>query len=167
MEQRGFHIHSISSPIGKSYITEDFTVHLKGFMRAIELTKFFDTPFIRIFSFYIPKGENIGKYRDEVIKRIEQLTRTAEREGIILMLENEKDLYGNNGERLRDILQTINSPHLRFALDPANFVQSMVLPMTDAFPEVEPYLAWVQIKDALINSRSGGGWGWGSKETDS
>jgi sugar phosphate isomerase/epimerase len=152
LDECGFKVNSISSPIGKSNITEDFTPRLKEFRRAVELSKFFGTPYIRIFSFYPPRGESPWKYREEVLRRIKELTRIAEREKIILMLENEKKVYGDNGERIRDILQSVNSPNLRFAFDTANFVQSQVLPMTDAYPLVEPYIAWVQMKDALVNS---------------
>jgi sugar phosphate isomerase/epimerase len=152
MDERGIKAHSISSPIGKSSITGDFAPRLKEFMRAVELAHFFDTPYIRIFSFYPPKGDNPRKYRAEVIRRIRRLTQIAERERLILMLENEKLVFGDTGDRLREIMEAIRSPHLRIAFDPANFVQSQVIPMTDAYPQVEPYISWVQMKDALVNT---------------
>ncbi|MCA0758459.1 TIM barrel protein [Paenibacillus sp. N4] len=152
LDERGFRVHSISTPIGKTDITEDFAPELQRLDRAIELAKRFGTPNIRIFSFYTPAGEDPWNYRDEVLRRLRALVRIAEREGIVLMHENERRIYGDNGERIRDIFESIPSPNFRLAFDPANFVQSQVLPMTDAYPLVEPYIGWVQIKDALVNT---------------
>jgi sugar phosphate isomerase/epimerase len=150
LDERGFRVHSISSPIGKSEITEDFTPNLQRFIRAVQLAKFFTTPVIRVFSFYYPEGENPWKYYNEVLNRIGQMIRIAETEGVILLLENEKFIFGNTGGRVWAILQSINSPHLRLAFDPANFVQSQVVPMVEAYPCLSPFLSWVQIKDALL-----------------
>ncbi len=152
IDERGFYISSIASPIGKISITDSFTPHLKDFMQAIHLAKFFGTPYIRITSFIIPKGENPYKYKNEVLRRIKEMTHIAEHEGIILLLENDSTMYGDNGERNRDILESINSHHLRFAFDPANFIQSHVFPMSEAYPLVEPYISYIHMKDARMNT---------------
>jgi hypothetical protein len=49
-------------------------------------------------------------------------------------------------------LEHVNSPHLRFLFDPANFVQVQVQPMTDAYPYVKDFIEYVHIKDALMNT---------------
>jgi sugar phosphate isomerase/epimerase len=152
LDARGFKVSSIASPIGKISITDDFDTHLNDFMRAIQLAKYFETPYIRIFSFYIPKEEDPYKYREQVLRRMVELTQIAEKEGVLLVLENEKDLYGDNGARARDILEHVNSPHLRFLFDPANFVQVQVQPMTDAYPYVKDFIEYVHIKDALMKT---------------
>jgi sugar phosphate isomerase/epimerase len=112
-------------------------------MRAIQLAKFFETPYIRIFSFYIPEEEDPYKYREQVLRRMVELTRIAEKERILLVLENEKEIYGDTGERVRDILKHVNSPYLRFLFDPANFVQVQILPMTDVYPYLKDYIEYV------------------------
>lgn len=152
LDARGFKVASIASPIGKVDINDAFAPHLKDFMRAIHLAKYFDTRFIRIFSFLIPKGEKPYKYRNEVFRRMKELTCIAEQEGITLVFKNEMKTYGDNGERARDILEYVNSAHLRFAFDPANFIQVQVLPMTDAYPYVESYIDYIHIKDARMST---------------
>ncbi|MGM0876224.1 MAG: TIM barrel protein [Bacillota bacterium] len=152
LDARGFHISSIASPIGKIMITDRFPEHLNDFMTAIHLAKFFGTPFIRIFSFIIPKDENPFNYREEVLRRIKELTRIAEQEGVILLLENDSTMYGDKVERIRDIFENVHSPHFRFLFDPANFIQSQVFPMTHAYPLVKPYISYIHIKDARINT---------------
>ncbi|MCM3729565.1 TIM barrel protein [Neobacillus cucumis] len=148
LDIRGFCISSIASPIGVNSITDDFTPQLNDMMRAIDLAKYFGTPYIRIRSFIIPKGENPLKYRAEVLRRIKELTSIAEQKSVILLLENDTTMYGDTGGRTLDILKSIHSTNLRFAFDPANFLRSSVLPMTQAYPLVEPYISYIHMKDA-------------------
>jgi sugar phosphate isomerase/epimerase len=149
-QERGFRVSSIGSPIGKIKITDDFAPHLADFERAIEMAKFFEAPYIRIFSFFIPEGEEAQAYKDEVLHRMNALTKRAEEAGVYLLHENEKHIYGENGQGCRDILESCNSAHLRAAFDPANYVQSKVIPMQDAYPLVESYIEYIHIKDALL-----------------
>src|SRR5207247_4713916 len=44
LDQHGFRVSAIGSPIGKIKINEPFEPHLKRFRRAIELCTAFDTP---------------------------------------------------------------------------------------------------------------------------
>lgn len=153
LDARGFQVSSIGSPIGKIKITDSFEPHMEDFNRAIYVAKYFGAPFIRIFSFFIPEGEDPAIYRDEVLSRMKQLVRLAEQEGVQLLHENEKDIYGDTGERCLEIFQACDSSHLRGAFDPANYVQCGVRPMSEAYPLVEPYIAYYHIKDALMESR--------------
>ncbi|MED1201804.1 sugar phosphate isomerase/epimerase family protein [Heyndrickxia acidicola] len=150
LHQKGFRISSIGSPIGKISIIDNFEEHVKRFERAIYVAKFFDTKYIRIFSFYIPGGKDPEFYRDEVMRRLSKLVKKAEEEGIVLLHENEKDTYGDNAERCLDIMKTIHSSHLQSAFDPANFVQCGVKPYSEAYPLLQPYIEYVHIKDALF-----------------
>lgn len=49
-------------------------------------------PFIRIFSYLILKGGD-PEYSEEVFKRMMELTRIAEQEGITLVFKNEMESY--------------------------------------------------------------------------
>ncbi|TVY10280.1 sugar phosphate isomerase/epimerase family protein [Paenibacillus cremeus] len=153
LDARGFKLSSIGSPIGKIKITDSFEPHLEEFKRAIYLAKYFGAPNIRLFSFFLPEGEDPSAYRDEVLSRMKQLVTLAEQEGVQLLHENEKDIYGDISERCLDIVQSCDSPNLRCAFDPANFVQCGVRPMTEAHPLLAPYITYYHIKDALMESR--------------
>src|SRR5262245_63459858 len=52
LDRHGFRLSAIGSPIGKVKIDQPFAPHLQRFERAIELSKIFGTPNIRIFSYY-------------------------------------------------------------------------------------------------------------------
>jgi sugar phosphate isomerase/epimerase len=49
-----------------------------------------------------------------------------------------------------DIVESVGSPALRLAWDPANFVQVGVTPFTDGYAQLRPHTVYVQIKDALL-----------------
>jgi sugar phosphate isomerase/epimerase len=67
---------------------------------------------------------------------------------IVLLHENEKNIYGDTTERCLEILDHVNSPNLRCAFDPANFVQCGVKPFTEAYSKLLPFIEYLHIKDA-------------------
>jgi len=123
LRARGFGLSALGSPIGKIRITEAFDNHLLRFGRALDLADFYETPRIRVFSFYIPPGDDPAVYREEVIARMKELARRAESRGVTLLLENEKGIYGDTAQRVSDLLESVDSPALAHAFDPANYVE--------------------------------------------
>ena len=81
-----------------------------------------------------------------------RLVQAAEGSGITLVHENEKEIYGDIPSRCLDILSSINSPILRAAWDPANFVQCGGRPHQEGYAQLRPYIAYVHIKDAVLGS---------------
>jgi len=141
---------SVGSPIGKIAITEDFEPHLARFERALHVARVLNAPYIRLFSFFIPKGEEPGRHRDEVLRRMAALAAAAKGHDVLLLHENEKDIYGDNPMRCLDIVESVGSPQLRLIWDPANFVQCGVRPFTDGYPLLRPYLDYLHVKDAVM-----------------
>jgi sugar phosphate isomerase/epimerase len=142
-------VSSIGSPIGKIFIDEAFPPHLDRMRHAADVAHLFEAPYVRIFSFFMRPGANPAHHRDEVIDRMRALARVAEDADLILLHENEKEIYGDVPSRCLDIIQSVGSPHLRLAWDPANFVQVGVRPYTDGYAILRPHVEYVQIKDAL------------------
>src|SRR5437660_886004 len=68
--RHGFRLSAIGSPIGKVKIDAPFGPHLQRFRRAIELCKVFETPNIRIFSYYLPDGGTWERWRRDVMDRM-------------------------------------------------------------------------------------------------
>jgi sugar phosphate isomerase/epimerase len=148
LAEHDLEVSSIGSPIGKIFIDEDFAAHLERMRHAAEVAHFFDAPYVRVFSFFLRPGVNPADHRDEVIDRMRALTRVAEEADLILLHENEKEIYGDIPSRCLDIVRSVGSPHLRLAWDPANFVQVGVRPYTDGYAVLRPHLEYIQIKDA-------------------
>lgn len=147
----GIKTSSIGSPIGKIEITDDFDAHMQLLSHIIDIAKILETTYIRIFSFYIRDGKNPEDYRSEVMRRMSSMTELAAKHNIILLHENEKDIYGDIASRCKDILDTVNSPNLRAVFDPANFIQSGQPVYPEAFDMLAPYIEYVHIKDSTAN----------------
>jgi sugar phosphate isomerase/epimerase len=150
LADHGLSVSSIGSPLGKINIEDDFDAHLVRADRALVVARRLGAPFIRIFSFFLRPDQAPAKYRDEVLRRMTALAARAEPTGIVLLHENEKDIYGDVPERVLDIVESVGSPALRLAWDPANFVQVGVTPFTDGYAQLRPHTVYVQIKDALL-----------------
>jgi 3-dehydroshikimate dehydratase len=146
LRSRGFGLSAVGSPIGKIRITDPFSEHLQRFERAMDLADFYQAPRIRIFSFYIPPGDEPASHREEVIQRMAELARRAEARGMTLFLENEKGIYGDTATRVADILETVNSPALRHAFDPANYVE-VRQPIDEAWARLRHLVSHFHVKD--------------------
>lgn len=151
LQAAGISVSAIAAPTGKIGIRDDFGPHLDAFKRGLELANRFGARYVRIFSFFIPTGDDPATYRDEVLERMRALVTAAEGTGVTLIHENEKDIYGDTPERCLDLLKSIDSPTLRAAWDPANFVQVLGAgtgPHNQGYALLRPYIAYVHVKDA-------------------
>lgn len=147
-DRYGIRASSIGSPIGKILISDPLEPHLELLKHMIEIAKIFKTPYIRVFSFYIPKEDNPDAYKDEVISRMRTMTEIAQEHNIILLHENEKGIYGDIAPRCKEILDAVDSAHLRAVFDPANFVECNQKTFPDAYDLLQEYIVYMHIKDA-------------------
>jgi sugar phosphate isomerase/epimerase len=153
LDERGFHISALGSPIGKSALSSPPAFEQARLERALTAADALETRLIRIFSFYVPP-EALDAARDEVIERLGALVERAAQAGVTLLHENERGIYGESATRCHDLLTAINSPALRMAFDPANFVQAGIRPMEEAWPLLKDYVTHIHIKDALLRDGS-------------
>lgn len=110
LRAHGLQVSSIGSPIGKIMITDDFEPHLVRMQHAADVARRLSAPYIRLFSFFIPEGEDPDDHRDEVLRRMRALAAVAEEAGVIAVHENEKDIYGDIPRRCLDIVTRVDSP---------------------------------------------------------
>lgn len=148
--EHGCGVSAVGSPIGKSELDQPLDFELDRLDRAIIAARTLGTSLIRVFSFFI-RDDMPEQHRDEVLRRMRALTERAAAAGMTLVHENEKGIYGDTPERCQEIIATIDSPALRMAFDPANFVQVGVQPMLQAWPLLETYTTHIHIKDALFS----------------
>ena len=154
LAEHGLKVSSIGSPIGKISIDDDFPPHLDRMRHAVEGAGTLEGPYIRIFSFFIPDGTDPDSRRDDVLSRMSALAEAAVDSDVILVHENEKEIYGDIPRRCLDIVTSVSSPKLQLAWDPANFVQVGVRPFTEGYAMLRPYVGYMQIKDALLADAS-------------
>jgi 3-dehydroshikimate dehydratase len=151
----GLKVSAIGSPIGKVRIDEPFVPHLDKFKHAIDLAMFFETPYIRVFSYYPPEGEKIEDYRGEVLERLAAQADLLSDIDVTMVHENEARIYGHTAQNCVDIIETVGSPKIRLVYDPANFVwgEKITDNMESCWPLMKPYVVHVHIKDWKLGSK--------------
>lgn len=154
IRDHGLKVSAIGSPIGKVRLDEPFEPHLDKFKHAVDLAHFFETPFIRMFSYYAPQGKNIDDYRQQVMERMAAKVRVVEGTDVTMVHENEAHIYGHTAENCVDLVETIGSERLRLAYDPANFVwgEKITNNVEVCWPIMKPYVVHVHIKDWKLGS---------------
>lgn len=153
LDRRGIEVTSIGSPIGKISVEEEFEPHFDRFEMALERANQFDSDYIRLFSYYIPEDADPADHREEVMYRMQRKSDRAEETGVVLLHENEKEIYGDTPERCRDLLTIVDSDHFRAIFDFANFLELGLDPYPEALLDVVEYVDQFHIKDAKRGER--------------
>lgn len=126
-------------------ISGDFNLDIEELKRAIPRMHRLDTKYIRIMS-YPNDNWNDRDWRKQVMTRLKELARIAEDGGVVLVHENCNGWGGQDPEKALDIIETVNSPHLRFLLDTGNKPHREGTPW-DISQKIKDYIAHVHIKD--------------------
>ncbi|MDE0070536.1 MAG: sugar phosphate isomerase/epimerase [Caldilineaceae bacterium] len=154
-EEHGVTVSALGSPIGKSPIEAPIETEVKNLQRVIEIGRQLGTANIRIFSFH-PPGDSAtvdyDSYLDSAIDRIGRLVAVAEEEDVTLLLENEKGIVGDTLDRCVKLVEALESEHLVFLWDPANFVQVGEARLTErGWPLLRDRVGYVHIKDCTLD----------------
>jgi sugar phosphate isomerase/epimerase len=154
MRDHDLKVSAIGSPIGKVRLDQPFKPHLDKFKHAVELAQYFETPFIRMFSYYAPEGGDIDEYRHQVMDRMVAKIEVLAGTGVLMVHENEANIYGHSAANCVDLVKTIDSPKLRLAYDPANFVwgEKITNNVEVCWPLMKPYTVHVHIKDWTLGA---------------
>jgi sugar phosphate isomerase/epimerase len=146
LRSHGFGLSAIGSPIGKVLINDRFDEHLARFETAMQLADYYETPRIRIFSFYMPPGDDPAMHRALVLDQMTELANRAAARGITLILENEKGIFGDTAARVADVLDSVASPYLIHAFDPANYLE-VGQSIDEAWSLLRPHVKHFHVKD--------------------
>jgi sugar phosphate isomerase/epimerase len=149
----GFQVSALGSPIGKSALSEPPAFERDRLESALSAAAVLGTRLIRIFSYYMAPAD-LDDARSEVIDRLGLLVERAAEAGVTLLQENERGVYGETPTGCHELLAAINSPVLRMAFDPANFVAVGVSPMAEAWPLLKDFVVHVHVKDAVFEDGS-------------
>jgi len=151
MDKFNIKVSSVGSPIGKVELSDDFGPHFELFKRVVAIAKKLETRYIRIFSFFHKGDEWTADERDEVISRLKQMIKYAKENNIVLLHENEKDIYGDTIERCKELMDILYCDNFKAVFDPANFIQCGQN-TKKAYEIMNPYIEYMHIKDAFLES---------------
>ena len=150
LDDAGISLSACGSPLGKIDIDDPFEPHLERLKRAIDVAHKMGTDNIRIFSFFVPAKERPAR-KAEVFDRMGRMVRCAEENGAVLLHENEKEIYGEMAPECLELMKAFYGDHFKAVFDFANFVQAGQETL-DAYRMLQPYIAYVHVKDALAEN---------------
>jgi sugar phosphate isomerase/epimerase len=169
IEQHQFHVSDIGSPIYKWNLPEmpalpnerrdtfkaSFTEQdAKDLLnKSFQIARLFGTDKVRIFSYWRVKDPE--KAYPHVVPRLKKAAALAERNKILLLLENEPSCNVGTGKELGQMLRDINSPWLLGNWDPGNSVVLNETPYPDGYSHVRGLFRHMHVKDAARDPKTG------------
>ncbi len=151
LDENGFRLSAVGSPLGKIGVNDDFGPHYEKFKHVCQIARIMETRYIRTFSFFIPKGEDADVYQEKVLGYWKQFADYARTQDLILLHENEKGIYGDTPARCKTLLDAMDWNVVKGIFDPANFVQCGCDTKT-GFDLLEKQIVYMHIKDALLEN---------------
>lgn len=149
----GVKVSSLGSPIGKIDIDDEdaYAKQLTQLDTLCRICNLLDCKYIRMFSFWMV-NKNPDDWKDEVLKKLRGFADIAAKYDVVLIHENEKDIYGDIGSRCKVILDELASPHFKAAFDFANFVQCGEDTVA-CWEMLKEHVAYIHIKDAIAGNK--------------
>lgn len=153
LDAAGVKVSSLGSPIGKIDIDDEdaYSRQLKQLDTLCQICNLLDCKYIRMFSFWMV-DKNPDEWKDEVLKKLKGFADIAAKYDVILLHENEKDIYGDIGSRCKIILDELASPHFKAAFDFANFVQCGE-DTAQCWEMLKEHVVYIHIKDAIAGNK--------------
>jgi len=143
-------------------------------LQSIEAAKVLDSPMVNTYF-----GANPDRTPEQAVdaykENIKPCLEAAEKENIIIVLENEFDPTGvditRNAECVLELVKAVNSRYFRLNFDPCNFYFAGEEPYPYAYNLLRDYIGYVHIKDGMkyhkdLYDEPGEGFLWQDKSGD-
>ncbi len=157
LSEHGLKVSAIASPFFKADIDNEreYNEHIDILRNCIKLAKELDTRIIRVFTFW-RKGK-LEDYLDQIIEKYQKPIEIAEKEDVILGVENEPSTFAGNGRELATFLSSIKSKNVKAIWDPGNdiFDPSGEIPYPDGYNYVKKWVIHVHLKDGVRKGEDG------------
>jgi len=165
VESRGLFVSGVASPLFKCALDpsrrvasgdmfgqeeESLEDHFNKMNRIIEIARKLKTDKIRIFSFW--REEEPDLYEEDIVHHLKKAAKIAEKENVILLLENEGSCNGGFAVEVARIVRKVNSSNLRALWDPGNEEHGGRTAFPEGYETVKDYIGHVHLKDAYIDN---------------
>jgi sugar phosphate isomerase/epimerase len=148
LDAHGLRVAVLYSPTGDARVDEEFDRQLAEFGKVQEAAEILGARHIRVRSFRADACGNLLNRADDVLERMEALTREAARRDQVLLLENGPRTFAATPARCRAVLDRINSRHLRAFFNPVAWLEAGMRPFDVAWPVLQEYVGGMQLRDA-------------------
>lgn len=115
--------------------------------RCIEIARRLDTRLIRVFTFW-KRGELTPIIEEKIVAAFAEPAEIAEREGMILAIENEHACFAGTGAETARLIEKIGSKNVRAVWDPGNAFCAGEVPFPMGYEAIKPFAVHVHAKDA-------------------
>ena len=165
LDAAGIAVSSIGSPIGKIGIEDEFAPHLDKLKRTLEIQKELDAPYVRMFSFYLPKDRDPGGFpgRKRWTPRRPRMVEEAKAWDSVLLHENEEGIiWGQCSPVQADPMDAFYGPNYPGRVRFCQLCGSGPRKLCRPTELMKPYVEYVHIKDALKKEKKAvpvGVWG--------
>ncbi|MFH2067968.1 MAG: AAC(3) family N-acetyltransferase [Candidatus Omnitrophota bacterium] len=150
IEGAGFKVSAINTGVNRGGIHENPEENLESFRKYLNLAEFFKTGYLLISSFLRP-GKKTDECREETLKNISEMARLAGEKKIMLLIENEPKTYASGSADCAAIIETINSPYLKLAFNPANFAAAGEKPFLEIPSRILKFSRLLYVNDGLFS----------------
>jgi len=157
LTQYGVDVVAISPGLFKVNVEDEGSVkdHLAHRLpRSIELAKSLGTNLLIIFGF-IGKRESYDEYFDWVVDTLRRAADYAEKENMVLALENEPICLADTGERTAKLVEAIQRENFLVNWDPCNAYHIEEHPFPNGYRKVRDLITHVHLKDCITDKESG------------
>jgi len=136
-------------------ITTDFQVDVDELQSAIPRMHRFGTTFIRCMSYPNAKEDPWAEadWKNEVIRRMKELTRIAEDGGVVLVHENCDGWGGLGPDQTNELVETIDSDSFKLVYDTGN-VCAHNQDGWDYYSKAKQHIVYIHIKDMIVEGDS-------------
>lgn len=148
-ERHGFRITALSPGVFKGTIQDQSVLDREieeVLPQTFGLAKLFGTGLVITFGIQRSSGDR-PEGEEAVVEIFRRATRAAEREGLVLAVENEPGFWCDDGTHTAGILARVDSPALRANWDPANAVGTQEKPYPHGYLAIKNWIANVHVKD--------------------
>jgi sugar phosphate isomerase/epimerase len=166
---RGLRVPCLAAPIFKSRLKgrgqasaqlfhaeerDDPTQQIELLRKAARIARLLGTHRVRCFSFWRISDDPTPIWAD-LLEQFEPAIKVAEKEDIILVVENDFECNLGDGEHTARFIQEVGSPHLRLLWDPGNayFVGETAYP--SGYEHGKHLIGHVHVKDAVRDPVTG------------
>ncbi|MCS7110683.1 MAG: sugar phosphate isomerase/epimerase [Ignisphaera sp.] len=152
IDRYGIKVSHVCSPTFKIYINDEvgYREHLAILRRAIEISKFFNLGYTRVFTFWWQGSLDL--YIDKIVEKFQPAIELAEKEGIFLIIENEYSCFIGTGSELQQFLEKLKSKWVKVLWDPGNAFFARETPYPYGYNKIKDHVLYMHLKDASVEN---------------
>lgn len=156
LDANGVHCYCVTSPVAKYSVDTDSRLVSQQLERSIIAANILQARYLRIFSFAVRDGSDTSTDRDQIHRAFEGIVTTIETlgTGVIPLLENNYRMYTADGPSTRDLLADYEPSRVALAFDAHACVVAGAKAFDEVWPEVEPWVRVLHLKDYVAETQT-------------